>query len=104
MDTKKTTSERINERLSKINNKEPTTKKVILSSSMIKDVETSSDNKLVIKFNTGAIYKFKDLPEQVAYKLIEADSAGKFFNEHIKNKYEYEKVASIQKRIWERLI
>ena len=47
---------------------------------------------LIITFVTGMVYHYKNVPERI-YKLFKgAISKGKYFNYHIKDKYEFEKI------------
>jgi hypothetical protein len=47
---------------------------------------------LIITFVTGMVYKYLGVPERV-YKLFKASiSKGKYFNYHIKDKFEFEKI------------
>lgn len=46
---------------------------------------------LVIKFDNGETYKYLNVPEQTYKKLMKASSAGKFFNDYIKDKFETKK-------------
>jgi hypothetical protein len=47
---------------------------------------------LVITFVTGMVYRYKEVPEKV-YKLFRASiSKGKYFNYHIKDKFQFEKL------------
>ncbi|MCU1289042.1 MAG: tyrosyl-tRNA synthetase [Acidobacteria bacterium] len=48
---------------------------------------------LQIEFGSGDVYIYKDVPAEVYAGLMNADSHGKFFVEHIRNSiYEYEKL------------
>lgn len=40
-----------------------------------------------IRFNTGKLYHYKDMPASEIDALIRAESAGKYFNQHLRNKY-----------------
>lgn len=44
---------------------------------------------LRILFKSGAEYVYHDVGEDVVQGLLDADSKGKYLNEHIKGKYEY---------------
>lgn len=51
---------------------------------------------LRIEFQNGSVYDYKEVPEGVKQALDElenAGSVGKYFNEHIKGKFEYEKIS-----------
>lgn len=47
---------------------------------------------LEIEFLSGGIYQYLDVPVYVYEELIDADSHGKYFNEHIKDKYKTKKI------------
>jgi len=55
-------------------------------SAYIKDEAT-----LVLKFSDGRQYEYYDVPVKVYTELIHSKSPGKFFDIHIKGKYEYER-------------
>lgn len=50
------------------------------------------DGILEIEFNSGAIYQYENVPVRVYEVMMKADSVGKYFNAHIKSKYNYRKV------------
>jgi len=51
------------------------------------------DNILSVTFrDSNATYQYKDFPYKEWIDFCNADSLGSYFNEHIKNNYEYEKV------------
>ena len=47
---------------------------------------------LEIEFNSGAIYQYENVPIRVYDVMMKADSVGKYFNVHIKSKYNYRRV------------
>lgn len=49
-------------------------------------------NILEIEFNSGAIYQYENVPIRVYDVMMKADSVGKYFNAHIKSKYNYRRV------------
>jgi hypothetical protein len=51
-----------------------------------------SSSALRIIFVSGKVYDYKDVPEEVYTAMKTSVSKGIFFNEHIKGKYEYEKI------------
>ncbi|HYK46426.1 MAG TPA: KTSC domain-containing protein [Parafilimonas sp.] len=53
------------------------------------DRETSS---LRITFTSGKVYNYKNVPEQIYQAMKESFAKGIFFNQHIKDKYEFEKI------------
>jgi hypothetical protein len=42
---------------------------------------------LTVKFHSGKSYTFANVPESIYQGLLDADSAGKYFNAHIKDKF-----------------
>lgn len=52
-----------------------------------------SDGNMYVKFNTGSIYRYDNVPQSVFDDMLSAESKGKFFNAHVKNTYNYEKVS-----------
>jgi hypothetical protein len=40
-----------------------------------------------IRFHSGRVYQFKDVPDNVVEEFSTADSKGKFFNANIKHNY-----------------
>jgi len=47
---------------------------------------------LQIRFVSGLLYNYIDVPEEVYKDMKQAFSKGIFFNEFIKDKYEFERV------------
>ncbi len=48
---------------------------------------------LVVRFrDNGSVYTYSDFPEGEWIQFIAADSLGRWYNEHIKGRYEYEKI------------
>lgn len=57
--------------------------------------EFGSDNdqiNLVLTFNNGSLYGYKQVPEMIWVGLLEAESKGGYFNNVIKGNYEFEKL------------
>jgi hypothetical protein len=44
---------------------------------------------LELEFRSGAIYRYIDVPEQVYRGLLSAESKGRYFNQHIRNRFNY---------------
>lgn len=44
-----------------------------------------------VQFSNGAVYRYKDVPEEVFDELLKTESVGKFFFAKIKGKFECEK-------------
>lgn len=51
-----------------------------------------ADKQLIITFIKGGQYLYEDVPENVFNDLISAESAGKYFLAHIKDKFKTEKL------------
>ena len=49
------------------------------------------DNTLYVKYSSG-MYKYDNVPKEVAEKLLNADSKGRFMNDYIKGNYNCTKV------------
>ena len=47
---------------------------------------------LRIRFHSGGVYEYFDVPESVYCGLMQAESHGKFFHAHIRNSYRYAKL------------
>ena len=47
---------------------------------------------LEVLFHSGSVYQYFDVPEIVFSELLQAESIGRFFNEHIKDSYRYAKL------------
>jgi len=66
---------------------------VNVESSNINQVGYDSDsNTLIIKFHSGGLYCYFDVDENLYNNLLNADSVGKFFNQHVKNLYDYQRI------------
>lgn len=65
----------------------------ITRSGMITKIAYDESEKLLtLTFASGGAYVYKDVPKEVFDSLLAAESAGKYFHAHVKNKYETEKV------------
>jgi hypothetical protein len=51
------------------------------------DVET-----LTVRFKSGAVYEYYDVPEGTYYSFVQADSLGEFLNSDIKGVYPYSRI------------
>lgn len=47
---------------------------------------------LYVRFKSGLEYVYHDVPAGVVQEFLDADSKGKYLNEHIKGAYAYEKI------------
>jgi hypothetical protein len=48
---------------------------------------------LRVRFVSGMIYDYKNVPEKVFKAMKSATSKGTFLNQHIKGNYEFEKIS-----------
>jgi hypothetical protein len=51
-----------------------------------------NSNKLTVKFKTGAIYEYLNVPHYVYDAVMSADSVGKALNNEVKGIYDYSKI------------
>ncbi|BAU05105.1 KTSC domain-containing protein [Fischerella major NIES-592] len=64
-----------------------------MNSSMANAIGYDSDrNILQIEFHNGAVYQYSDIDQDTWQDLHQADSIGKFFNENVRGKYQYERI------------
>jgi len=64
-----------------------------VSSSNIVAVGYDEDLQLLeVEFLNGSVYQYMNVPSVVYTQLIEASSAGQFFNTHVKNAYPTQRV------------
>lgn len=61
----------------------------MLNSSNLASAEWS-DGTLTITFKSGRTYRYFDVPEGIYDALLDAPSAGRYFNAFIKDSYQYE--------------
>ncbi|MBU1694766.1 MAG: KTSC domain-containing protein [Verrucomicrobia bacterium] len=60
-----------------------------VESSTIDEIGYDAEKQVLkIKFDNGEAYKYMGVPEATYKKLMKAKSKGKFFNAHIKDKFE----------------
>jgi hypothetical protein len=63
-------------------------------SSQIKSIGYSSTLKVLeIEFNSGGVYQYFDVPEELYKELMTAPSHGTYFSRNIKNKFVYKKLS-----------
>src|SRR5262245_55988802 len=71
-----------------------------VESSMMNNVEyDESSNELDITFVGGKTYRYLKVPPDVYADLLDAESKGEFFNERIKDLYEFNEVSD-RPRSW----
>lgn len=61
------------------------------SSSQVRVIEYKEGH-MEVTFNSGAKYRYYNVPKEVWMAAVNAESIGKFLNSEIKNKYKYEKI------------
>jgi hypothetical protein len=49
-------------------------------------------NTLEVEFNSGDIYQYYSVPEEVYNGLMNASSHGRYLNQNIKGKYQYQQI------------
>ena len=49
---------------------------------------------LQLSFRNGTSYRYLDVPAEVYDQLLLAESKGKYFNLHIRNRYAYTKISA----------
>ncbi|MEG6521119.1 KTSC domain-containing protein [Desulfotomaculum sp. 1211_IL3151] len=52
----------------------------------------TTTNTLVIKFHSGGLYQYSDVPATIYQGLMSASSHGQYFHRLIKNVYPYRKI------------
>ena len=69
-------------------------KRIPVESSSLSSVGYDSENAILeIEFKSGGIYQYSGVPQDVYDSLMNAESKGKYFHQHIKNSgYPYSKV------------
>ncbi len=65
-----------------------------MPSSVVHKMEYDAESAtLRITFVSGLIYVYKNVPEAVYISMKHSGSKGAYLNQHIKGKYEYEKLS-----------
>lgn len=64
-----------------------------VESSNIQAVGYDQDKEvLVIDFNSGTTYEYKNVPFDIFQGLMDADSVGSYFHKNVRTTYEYSKI------------
>lgn len=63
-----------------------------VESTALEDVAYGQRPTLTIRFRNGRTYEYYGVPEQLYTGLIAADSKGRFFNAHIRNRFPYQQI------------
>ena len=62
------------------------------SSRILKMSYIKSKRLLTITFNSGATYEYLEVPPKVAEGFMQTNSIGKYFDAHIRDRYNYRRV------------
>jgi len=56
-----------------------------VSSSLLESVGYDPDDQILeVELQDGKIYQYRDVPEQTYQRLMEANSHGRYFNNHVR--------------------
>jgi hypothetical protein len=56
-----------------------------------------SDHQMIVTFTSGSVWSYKNVPQEIYLRLIEATSIGAFFNKEVRNTYQGEVLFKIGK-------
>ena len=62
-----------------------------VESSNIESIGYDEGN-LYVKFHNGGTYQYSNVPEDIYFQFLNAESKGKFLHANIKGKYSYSKI------------
>lgn len=51
---------------------------------------------LYLRFRSGDVYRYFEVPEERYREFLDADSRGRYFLNHIRNHFRYERLARLQ--------
>lgn len=74
-------------------NAETITRQRVESSSIASIGFRQRDKTLEIEFRSGAVYRYRNVPEEIFKEMMDAPSKGRFFSTRIRNKYHHTRVA-----------
>ena len=69
----------------------PVTSRSLASISFVK-----SSRILEVEFRSGAIYRYREVPESTYSELLRAESKGRYFACHIRGKHQFERVREVK--------
>jgi hypothetical protein len=52
---------------------------------------------LQIQFESGRVYQYYDVPQDVYDGMLSAESKGRYFNQHIRGKFKYREIQTVTK-------
>lgn len=59
-----------------------------MSSTNIKSVGYDPARRVLeIEFNSGGVHQYEDVPPDLPIKMMASDSVGRFFHQHVRNRY-----------------
>jgi hypothetical protein len=65
-----------------------------VASSTLSSASYSRDSRILEReFCSGTIYRYFDIPQEIHYALLAAESKGKFFNANIRNCFRYQEIS-----------
>lgn len=53
---------------------------------------------LEIEFESGRVYQYFDVPQDIYDAVLQSDSKGRYFNTHIRGKFPYQEIQLIKRR------
>ena len=66
---------------------------IAVDSSLVSAARYSSDAVLELRFRSGAIYRYSNVPHLLFEELLAAESLGAYFNRRIRPRFPYEQIA-----------
>jgi hypothetical protein len=67
--------------------------RIFLKSTTINSVAYNPEDRMLeIEFQGGKVYHYHNVPQDVYYSLLNATSAGKYFNENIRDLYPFKEI------------
>ncbi|HEV7453762.1 MAG TPA: KTSC domain-containing protein [Candidatus Saccharimonadales bacterium] len=67
--------------------------RLLVNSTNIITVGYDADSKtLEVEFQSGKIYQYSDVPEDIYQELMAASSKGQFFHDNVMNQYDFTEV------------
>lgn len=71
----------------------PSAARIALSSSLVASIAYLSDATLEVEFRRGTVYRYRDVPRAVFDGLLQAESAGQYFQRYVRNCFSFERLA-----------
>jgi len=70
---------------------------VPLESKMFTSVTYDPEKKILyLRFRSGEVYRYFDFPAAAYQEFLDAESRGRFFLAHIRDRFRYERMAKLQ--------